>query len=183
MPRPPKKRNIDFLPDLTYFKPAGVPLKNLREVCLGFEELEAIRLKDLEGLEQEACAVRMGISRPTFHRIIVQARHKLARALIEGKAIRIEGGNYHLSQRLLHCSKCGFTGRAVDPEKGTSERDAPAKCPRDRKESCPRCGSENVQFAAQKHAPAKETHTPPHRRVRKAPPKKDVAGETGTNNE
>ncbi len=100
MPRPPKKRNIDFLPNLTYFKPAGVPLKNLREVSLGFEELEAIRLKDLEGLEQEACAERMGISRPTFHRIIVQARKKLAQALIEGKAIRIEGGNYRLSQTL-----------------------------------------------------------------------------------
>ncbi|MEW5921513.1 MAG: DUF134 domain-containing protein [Bacillota bacterium] len=96
MPRPPKMRKIAFLPHLTFFKPAGVPLKYLQEISLGFEELEAIRLKDLEGLEQEACAVRMGISRPTFHRIIVQARQKLARALIEGKAIRIEGGNYRL---------------------------------------------------------------------------------------
>ena len=176
MPRPPKKRNIDFLPDLTYFKPAGVPLKNLREVSLGFEELEAIRLKDLEGLEQEACAVRMGISRPTFHRIIVLARQKLARALIEGKAIRIEGGNYHLSQSLLHCFKCDFTGRAVDPEKET-----PGKCrgehPGEQKDCCPRCGSDNVKFAAQKHASPRDAQAPP-RRVRKSPPQKHVPDES-----
>ncbi len=96
MPRPPKMRKIAFMPRLTFFKPAGVPLKYLEEISLGFEELEAIRLKDLDGLEQEACAAQMGISRPTFHRIIVQARQKLAQALIEGKAIRIEGGHYRL---------------------------------------------------------------------------------------
>lgn len=150
MPRPPKKRNIDFLPDLTYFKPAGVPLKNLKEECLGFEELEAVRLKDLEGLEQEACAVQMGISRPTFHRIIVQARRKLARALIEGKAIRIEGGNYRLSQNLLHCFSCGFTGRAVDAGDKT-----PGKCIREREECCPRCGSKELQYAAETHTHAR----------------------------
>jgi len=54
-------------------------------------------LKDLEGLEQEACAERMGISRPTFQRVILSARQKLAGALVEGKAIRIEGGNYSFS--------------------------------------------------------------------------------------
>ena len=183
MPRPPKKRNIDFLPDLTYFKPAGVPLKNLREVSLGFEELEAIRLKDLEGLEQEACAVRMGISRPTFHRIIVQARKKLARALIEGKAIRIEGGNYRISQSMLHCAKCGFSGGAADPEKGAPAEDAPGKCRREQQDCCPRCGSENVQLAAQKHASPREAPTPHHRRTRKPSAKKDAAAETGKNNE
>ena len=94
MPRPPKSRKVSFLPNLTYFKPAGVPLKELEEESLRYEELEAIRLKDLQGLEQEACAKRMGVSRPTFHRIITSARNKLARALVEGKAIRIEGGNY-----------------------------------------------------------------------------------------
>lgn len=103
MPRPPKMRKIAFIPQLTFFKPAGVPLKYLAEISLAFEELEAIRLKDLEGLEQEACAVQMGISRPTFHRIIVQARQKLARALIEGKAIRIEGGHYRLQGEHARC--------------------------------------------------------------------------------
>ncbi len=106
MPRPPKSRKVAFVPHLTYFKPAGVPLKHLKEECLGFEELEAIRLKDLEGLEQEACAKRMGISRPTFHRIISSARAKVARSLVEGKAIRIEGGNFQLALGRLQCQQC-----------------------------------------------------------------------------
>ena len=109
MPRPPKSRKVAFVPHLTYFKPAGVPLKHLKEECLGFEELEAIRLKDLEGLEQEACAKRMGISRPTFHRIISSARAKVARSLVEGKAIRIEGGNFQLTMSRLNCQQCGHT--------------------------------------------------------------------------
>jgi predicted DNA-binding protein (UPF0251 family) len=88
---------VEFLPDITYFKPAGVPLRQLEEVILTVEELEAIRLKDLEGLEQEECAERMGISRPTFFRIINSARSKVAEALVKGKAIRIEGGKYQFS--------------------------------------------------------------------------------------
>ncbi len=97
MPRPPKWRRVEFLPEITYFKPAGVQLKQLEEIILTVEELEAIRLKDLEGLEQEECAERMGISRPTFCRIINSARSKIADALIKAKAIRIEGGKYQFS--------------------------------------------------------------------------------------
>ena len=59
MPRPPKYRRVAFLPNVTYFKPAGIPLKALKEVRLSVEEAEAIRLKDLEGLEQEQGADRM----------------------------------------------------------------------------------------------------------------------------
>lgn len=168
MPRPPKKRKIDFLPDLTYFKPAGVPLKELQEVSLGFEELEAIRLKDLEGLEQEACANHMGVSRPTFHRIIVQARHKLARALIEGKAIRIEGGNYLLSQHMLHCFKCGFTGQTAN----AAER-MPGKCSRERISSCPSCGAEDLQFSSER-SPLHKDAQAPKRRGRKPPAENDI---------
>ncbi|MTI79316.1 MAG: DUF134 domain-containing protein [Firmicutes bacterium] len=94
MPRPPKCRRVGFVPEVTYFKPAGVPLVNLEEITLTVEELEAIRLKDLEGLEQEDCADKMNVSRPTFHRILVAARNKIALALVEGKAIRIEGGHF-----------------------------------------------------------------------------------------
>ncbi|MBM7854620.1 putative DNA-binding protein (UPF0251 family) [Desulfohalotomaculum tongense] len=94
MPRPPKCRRVEFVPEITYFKPAGVPLLNLEEMALTVEELEAIRLKDLEGLEQEVCAERMQVSRPTFHRILAAARNKVAQALVQGKAIRIEGGNF-----------------------------------------------------------------------------------------
>lgn len=94
MARPPKCRRVEFLPAVTHFKPAGIPLKDLEEVSLTVEELEAVRLKDLEGLEQEACAERMHISRPTFHRILSAARCKIAHALVNGSAIRVEGGNY-----------------------------------------------------------------------------------------
>ena len=58
------------------------------------EELESIRLKDFLQLDQASAAAQMGISQPTFHRIITEAHRKIARALIEGKAIRIEGGHY-----------------------------------------------------------------------------------------
>ncbi|MDO9534794.1 MAG: DUF134 domain-containing protein [Bacillota bacterium] len=136
MPRPPIFRKVAFLPNFTYFKPAGVPLKNLEEECLGFEELEAIRLKDLEGLEQEACAEKMGISRPTFHRIITLARNKLARALVEGKAIRIEGGNYTLIMDELLCSNCGYLEKIED-----DSSDSLKVCPRSKQLKCPRCGS------------------------------------------
>lgn len=94
MARPPKCRRVEFVPEVTYFKPAGVPLVELEEISLTVEELEAVRLKDLEGLEQESCAGRMHISRPTFHRILGAARRKIAQALVSGSAIRIEGGNF-----------------------------------------------------------------------------------------
>ncbi len=98
MPRKPKCRKVAFLPEQTHFKPAGIPLKELEEECIRVEELEAIRLKDLEGLEQEICAEKMDVSRATFQRIIRLARLKLAKALVEGKAIRIEGGNYKFNR-------------------------------------------------------------------------------------
>ena len=82
MPRPPKCRRVEFLPDVTYFKPAGIPLRALEEVRLSVEEAEAIRLKDLEGLEQEQCAERMNISRPTFQRVLASGRQKMADALL-----------------------------------------------------------------------------------------------------
>ena len=103
MGRQPLFRRVDFLPQVTYFKPAGVPLLHLREVRLSIEEAEAIRLKDMEGLEQDECAQRMRVSRPTFARILLLARQKLADALLNGKAIRIEGGNYELAVRHFRC--------------------------------------------------------------------------------
>ena len=107
MPRPIKWRRVDFVPEVAYFKPAGVPLNILDEVLLSVEEAEAIRLKDLEGLQQEECAERMHISRPTFHRVLESARSKLADALIGGKAIRIEGGNFEMAMRRFRCNNDG----------------------------------------------------------------------------
>jgi predicted DNA-binding protein (UPF0251 family)/predicted Fe-Mo cluster-binding NifX family protein len=94
MPRPFKCRMVAFMPGVTYFKPAGVPLRYLEEVAVTVEEMEALRLRELEGLEQEQAAAKMEISRPTFQRILASARRKIADALLNGKAIRIEGGNY-----------------------------------------------------------------------------------------
>jgi predicted DNA-binding protein (UPF0251 family) len=103
MGRRPLWRRVDLVPQVTYFKPAGVPLSHLQEVRLFIEEAEAVRLKDIEGLEQDECARRMNISRPTFHRVLGAARSKLADALLNGKAIRIEGGSYEMTKRRFRC--------------------------------------------------------------------------------
>jgi len=91
------------MPGADYFKPAGILLRELDEVHLALEEAEAIRLKDLEGLEQEECAQRMNISRPTFQRVLESARKKVADALLNGKAIRIFGGDYEVAAPRWRC--------------------------------------------------------------------------------
>ena len=103
MGRPLLWRRVNFIPPITYFKPAGVPLTTLQEVCLSVEEAEAIRLKDFEGLEQEECAQRMSVSRSTFARVLASARQKMADALLNGKAIRIEGGNFEMALSRFRC--------------------------------------------------------------------------------
>jgi len=97
MPRPLKCRRVAFLPEATYFKPAGVPLRLLDEVILSVEEAEAIRLKDLEGLAQAPSAEKMNISRSTFQRVLASARRKIADVLLNSKAVRIEGGNFEVA--------------------------------------------------------------------------------------
>ena len=103
MPRPQRCRRVAFLPLATYFKPSGVPLRLLNEVVLYIEEAEAIRLKDLKGMEQEEAAERMRISRPTFQRVLASARQKMADALLNGKAIRIEGGSFEMAYSRFKC--------------------------------------------------------------------------------
>ena len=96
MPRPFRCRYVASIPNVTYFKPAGIPLRDLDEVRLSVEEAEAVRLKDLEDLDQAHGAEKMNISRPTFQRVLASARKKIADALLNGKAIRIEGGNFEV---------------------------------------------------------------------------------------
>ena len=103
MSRPFKCRRVASMPGVTYFKPAGIPLRSLEEIRLSVEEVEALRLKDLEGLEQEEGAEKMNISRPTFQRVLASARKKMADALLNGKAIRIEGGNFEIAHRRFRC--------------------------------------------------------------------------------
>ena len=89
MARPPKQRCIGCQPASSYFKPRGVPLHTLEEVALELDELEAIRLADLEGLYQAEVALRMGVSRQTVGNILERARRKIADALLGGKALCI----------------------------------------------------------------------------------------------
>ncbi len=103
MSRPTKCRRVALLPRATYFKPAGIPLRVLDEVQLSVEEAEAIRLKDLEGLDQEAGGEKMNVSRATFQRVLVSSRQKIADALLNGKAIRIEGGSFEMAFSQFKC--------------------------------------------------------------------------------
>ncbi len=89
MPRPLRCRRILFNPSVTYYKPAGIPIRALEEVELRMDEVEALRLCDLLGLKQDEAAEKMKISQPTFNRILSNARKKIADAIINGKAIKI----------------------------------------------------------------------------------------------
>jgi predicted DNA-binding protein (UPF0251 family) len=80
-------------PGAIYYKPAGIRLVDLEEVILELDEFEAVRLADLEELYQEEAAAKMNISRATFGRIIMSAHKKIADALINGKAVRIDAGD------------------------------------------------------------------------------------------
>ena len=92
MPRPKKPRFVSGYPTLTAFIPEGVPVAG--EVFLSVEELEAVRLSDFEGLDQEAAANLMEVSRQTYGRILAHARSIISEALVTGKALKIEGGDF-----------------------------------------------------------------------------------------
>ncbi len=97
MPRPRQCRRVAHLPQVTFYKPRGVPLSVLQQVNLTFDEFEAIRLADFEGLYQEQAAKKMNISRQTFGRILESAQKKIADALVNGKALSIQGGPIELA--------------------------------------------------------------------------------------
>ena len=125
MGRPHKKRFVAYNPGVSYFKPRGIPMMELEEIHLTIDEREALRLADLEGFSHEEAGRRMHVSRATFGRIIERARKTVADALINGKAINIEGGNYRIgdTERLFHCRHCNYEWNEAC---GTGP---PAKCP------------------------------------------------------
>lgn len=129
MPRPIKCRRVEFFPEDTYFIPLGKRKCEVKEITLKLEELEAMRLKDIEGLNQEECAIRMQVSRQTFQNIIDSARKKVAIALTQGNAIQISGGNYTSGSCKFKCLNCG---EIYDLN---YEND---------KHTCPHCGSSDV---------------------------------------
>jgi predicted DNA-binding protein (UPF0251 family) len=111
-------------------------MTSMESVGLSVDEFEAIRLKDLEGLEQTAAADSMRISQPTFHRVIEAARKKVADALVNGKAIRIEGREHMPdANRKFKCLDCGH------------EWEEPYG--RGRPSACPKCGNKNIHRASQ----------------------------------
>ncbi|MBA5851855.1 DUF134 domain-containing protein [Clostridium sp. cel8] len=129
MPRPTKCRRVEYFPKDTYFIPWGKPKCKIKEITLKVEELEAMRLKDIEDLNQEECAERMQVSRQTFQNIIDSARKKVATALTKGNSIRISGGNYRATFCKFKCFDCGNIYEI------SYEQD---------KYKCPNCGSSKV---------------------------------------
>ncbi len=127
-PRPHKPRRVEFLPDVTHFKPAGIRLRDLEEVTLTVDEVEALRLKDMEGLDQVLCADRMSLSQSTFQRFLTGARSRITGAIVSGSAIRIQGGNYLLMHRRWKCGACGWSWES--PPATFHERP-----------NCPSCGN------------------------------------------
>lgn len=126
MARPVMCRRIGCSPESRYFKPRGIPLSRLEETVITVDELEAIRLADREELYQEEAAERMNVSRQTFGRIVQSARKKVADALVNGKALRIEGGEIEMATdtRAFKCADCGH---AWEMPHGTGR---PSDCPR-----------------------------------------------------
>lgn len=107
MARPHKCRRISRLPDNPYFKPAGIPLRQLKDITLTLDEYEALRLADLEKMYHESAAKEMGISRQTFGNILTNAHQKVADSIVNGKAIKIEGGVYQMDGiRIFCCRDC-----------------------------------------------------------------------------
>ncbi len=131
MARPRKDRLVAFNPDISYFKPRGIPLVDLEEVCLTVDERESLRLADLDCLSHEESGSCMGVSRATFGRILQRARSHVADALINGKSIRVDGGNYKMIEetRMFRCRKCKAQWKE---SRGTG-----------RPEKCPECGKDD----------------------------------------
>ncbi|MFO8112591.1 MAG: DUF134 domain-containing protein [Desulfosalsimonadaceae bacterium] len=133
MGRPHKKRFVSHNPGVSYFKPRGIPMVKLSESRLAIDECEALRLADYMGYSHEEAGEEMGVSRATFGRIIEKARKTVADALINGKAIRIEGGNYQFvdGERRFACSCCNY--------------DWVMECGTPRPDACPECGEKEVE--------------------------------------
>jgi len=134
MARPINCRRVGSMPQSDYFKPRGIPLSMLEEIVLTVDEFEAVRLADLEGLYQEQAAEKMNVSRQTFGRIIESAHKKVAEALVKGKALKIEGGQFEMaSMRKFRCDECQHSWELPY---GTG-----------RPENCPSCKSGNIHRA------------------------------------
>ncbi len=109
-----------MVPTADYFKPRGTPMRDLTEVSLTVEGLEALRLADLEGMTMERAAGEMGVSRHTFGRVLAEARRTVSEALVGGRALRIEGGNYRIAG--ADAAACRKRAAAARPARNTTEQ-------------------------------------------------------------
>jgi predicted DNA-binding protein (UPF0251 family) len=121
---------VDQEPSYRKFVPDGQT--NTKTIIMLVEELESLRLKDLDGMDQITCAMEMGVSRATFQRILQSARKKMVTSLVYGQTIIIKGGSYMVKNRKFECSDCGHIWE-VEPctEGGKHGYEIP----------CPTCGS------------------------------------------
>ena len=124
MARPHRPRQVFCLPRTFLFKPVGIPARDLEQRVLKIDELEAMRLVDLEGLGHEEAALSLGVSRQTVGRLLEQGRRTVAEALLNGRALAIEGGVVQVAPAPA-CRACG------------RPREAP---PTDLPGACPECG-------------------------------------------
>jgi len=132
MPRPVKEKTVRELPPVSEFKPAGVPMREIEAIVLTIEELEAVRLADVEKLSQVSAAENMGVSGPTFNRVLMKAHQKIGTALWQGKALRIEGGNFrlaHMCHNRLRHFMCGNCQNEWTVPYGNGQRGAEMLCP------------------------------------------------------
>ena len=129
MSRPKRCRRVEKFPENTLFIPYSKKKCKFEEEILNIEELEAMRLKDIVNLNQEECAEKMNVSRQTLQNILSSAREKVTRALLEGKAINITGGDYVVNKCKLICLNCNET----------FEKEIHSDI-----YICPSCGSENT---------------------------------------
>lgn len=126
MPRPRRSRRVFGEPQFRCFRPEEGT--DMEPVLITLDEFESVRLKDYQKIQQKKAAELMGISQPTFHRTLSSAREKIAKALVEGKIIKIKGGICMSDEKRYRCSKCGFEWHSP-----TKEYD-----------NCPDCGSEEI---------------------------------------
>lgn len=141
MPRPFKCRRVRCRIKENFFKPCGVPFESLEEIQLTIDELEAIRLADLQELYQEEAAEKMGISRQTFGNIIKSAHKKIADFLINAKLLKIEGGVTNMKARTFVCYDCR---NVWEVPYGVLRPDV-----------CPKCQSSNIHRAEQERGYAR----------------------------
>ena len=144
--RPKQYRWVENIPEVTWFKPAGISSGKSEQVSLTVDELEAIRLADLEGLYHEQAAQKIKVSRQTFGRIISSAHKKVAEALVMGKSILIEGGE---DMALEESQTMGSGGYCICPKcdkRIPHKRGMPCQ-----EEQCLKCGQKMMREGSYHH--------------------------------